>query len=261
MAEAPNFNVSGLQFRLSMDPESFDSDEWRGFQELSREAYQAAFSSDSLGDAKWSAEEVDAFVKWDEPEYFRASRLDPRVAQDRGDLFPNQIWRDPIIVAAYDGDTPVAFTTSWNNTSDPLKHIKMLIPPILPLPIVGHRKHVWVREMVTHPDLWAPKHYQVRPHGGLAHILGYLELEPRHRKQPVATYTLTHARRMMGIQRNLGFEPQPATAQKVEIAGRCSRKVNRYRMVAPHVGTLLNRLNSPELAEAVRLAKLTMQVA
>src|SRR3989344_2582805 len=109
MAEALEFHIRGIRMATEA-PSALDEDAWRAIQGLEREAFRAGLEG-------WSPQEVDSLVHWDEPDYFRDSRINPVLAQERGDFRKKQDWRKPLVTVAYDGDVPVAYTYMSDNVS------------------------------------------------------------------------------------------------------------------------------------------------
>ncbi len=230
------FATHGLDFYVG-SPDALEDDTWREIQAVEREAFANELLDRPQAD-------IDYLIDWDDPEAFRASRLDPQEAVRRGRLYKDQSFRKPLVALAANEDRVVGYAYMADNTSGNFveRQIKMLGVA---------KRYAWLREIAVLPE------YQ---HRGIAHVLTYLSLERRDSLQPVTAYVWEENASARGLLHSFGFErsPQDQVPADFKAFGEYARPAKMYRLAAKSASlVLLKILTNPGAYSAIKAVKNT----
>jgi ribosomal protein S18 acetylase RimI-like enzyme len=228
---AQKFNLEDITFKR-LEPAALDTDEWRMIQEVMLHAF-------SLGLPKRSKHEIQNLVKWNRTREFINSRYDPRAGIASGEFFPDQSYRNPLVTVACEGQRTIGYAYSADNTSGASewrRQLKMWTPG-------GAHRYGWLREIAVEPS------HQQR---GIGRMLVYLSLDGRSHKQPASAYIWSEENNAaLRFFTGLGYEaqgnPNPPT---VFPFGREFDGTHLSRLVAPHIGTVLDHVRQLPDADA-----------
>jgi hypothetical protein len=161
---------------------------WEGLQDVHHESLKA-----QLPEERWG--EADRLVHLGDPENYINSRVDPNILV--GNAFnADQIFRRPLVAVTRDSNGEIiggVVTADNSSASLPLPsslrqfeyRAKMALRPGLPVPLVGNKRYVHIREVYTHPDLLDPNDELIH----MATLSGiYHSLADRRRAQYAAVY-------------------------------------------------------------------------
>jgi hypothetical protein len=188
-------NSQGLE-TIVWDATAVPDEIWAALQLVHRESIQSRLPQD-----KW--DRAAALTKYDDRRAYRRTRVDPNslVGQEFND---NQLFSKVLVSVVYDrSNQPVSGVVSANNTSASTLPpqfsqlecwSKMLTPPGLPIPRIGNKCYVHIRESYTHPYAQIP--LDVAPDTSVVSALAlnalYHSLAYRNKRQPAATNYPAH---------------------------------------------------------------------
>lgn len=243
MAEASPVSLEGVRF--SVHPASeLDVATWRDIQMLERVAFSASFREH----AKTGG--VDNFVHWNDPDYFRESRINPQIAVERGDLNPGLFARPVATLARHEGKLVGYAYVADNTSGSPIqRQLKMLTPPGLPVPVVGGKRYAWERELAIDPKARRQ---------GIAKVLSYLALETRHREQPLTAYVWPGLKQELWVKLHAEFDFNFRGSSRVDVFKDGSEPIHQNRLVGK-VGFVLDKIMEDERAKhTIETAKALM---
>lgn len=232
MAEAysspdPDFTALNRSRTVIYDAGAVPDTMWEHAQELHGESLRALLPVDEH-------HRVDAIVHTGNPEAYRDSRIDPNILVGN-DWNDDQLFRRPKFVATIGprGNLKAGMFTADNSSARastpkllrPAEYrTKMLLPPGLPVPVVGNRRFLHLREVFADP------HLPNRDRTALALSGLYHATADARQKQPIAAYViptdpadleLTRMAEMLGMietdQRPHSFQGYSEEAEVVRV--------------------------------------------
>ena len=128
------------------NPADFDETDWAEFHDIARRAFTEAF-------AERDQAEVDTFIHWDDPDFFRAYHLDPNRRVGHG-YTADQAYSRPRMAVATEGDNKIGYLWGALNVSfsSDLEHLKKRLTIT--------RNYLYLGEIAVDPD---------HQHEGVAH--------------------------------------------------------------------------------------------
>lgn len=142
----PNFEAAAGLHTVIWDARALEPEQWNRLHELHALAIAQLMPDDSQTAVKIAGD----------PVHYRDTRVDPNMLRGHG-FREHQLYTAPHAAVTYDqNNQPIGIVVTVNNSSasrrlpDPLKPAeywaKMLTPPGLPLPLVGGKRYVHLRE-------------------------------------------------------------------------------------------------------------------
>lgn len=222
-----HFQLNGIEFGV-MAPSAVPEGEWAGIQEVERRAFREAMPRRDSSD-------IDYWLKVEDLEAFKATRLDPSVAVSSGELNPNQSFAHAVMVVAYEGETPVGVAYNADNTSGGnaiIRGAKMMSTA---------RRYAWFKEMAVRPD------FQRR---GIAYAMTALILGERHPQQPATAYVWKDLGYMGKILGSIGFKDDGSNPSYPRPFGKKRPHVVQHRLVAPSCDLVTKKIMAVPGAES-----------
>jgi hypothetical protein len=236
MAEMePTENIGDLEgFSIAVyDTEVVPEYIWRAAQNVHRESLKALLPAEQQ-------DRADFLVKANDFPAYRASRVDPNLLVGNP-WNPDHIFRRPKFAATFDRSNQLVggVLTADNSSASsrtpqslrPAEYwAKMLTPPGIPIPAIGNRRHVHLREVFTHPELQArPKAKdEIAVVSSIALAGIYYSITEAHDQQPLSAHI---------------FPTDPADAELTDVSVALGMSETGYRN--PH--TLPGYLESDKL--------------
>lgn len=197
----------------------------RDVQRVSREA--EGFRQLQLPEEhRRTPEQVDHFVRWNDPEGYMRSLIDPN--RDVGGRIRagNEFWDPRVVVAREAGQSAiVGFIFGANNVSEPGIKRKMRDP-------TRSKQYLWISQIAVLPEDQG---------GGVARGMLEAFLRSGYRRQPVTAYPDALNTSVIEWLQRIGFEESEGSRAMVDRYG-TGRDVEQIRLQAPKVRHVLKLL-------------------
>lgn len=199
------------------------NERWQRMQAVYRESAAATMPHRT-------PDEIDAFVDWDDPQYFRDWHRDPNLLVGTRQ-HEDMLFRNPHVAIATDAHEIVGYAFSADTTSADTPEMRERL-------MKGElAKYLWLGEIAVRP----PYHRE-----NLIVQLAHATLLRASLLRPVSTTILPgEIRFALSLSQQLGFENTSGDGDLVQRFGEGSEPVAQLRMRAPTVQAVLNRLATP----------------
>ncbi len=189
-----NFSYSAGLNTVIYPAEEVTDGMWQELQLIHNQSLKARMPAN-----EW--ERADIITKQNDLKAYSSSRRNPNTLIGNG-WSKGQLFSKALVAITYDFTTPISGVLTANNTSSSDRYsnkiqfieswVKMLSPPSIPIPKIGNRRYVHLREAYVHPDyrggLDVGDNLNTVSTIALAGV--YHSLNLRHEKQKVVAYVI-----------------------------------------------------------------------